>query len=471
MPQIKNKYDAVIIGAGVSGLVCGCYLAKGGMKVLIVEKNSEPGGYCSSFTRDGFTFDACVHSLGSLKKDGIVAKALKDLQIDKRIKIKRYNPSDIIITSDIRINFWNDSNKAIQEFQGSFPKEAKNLTNFFEYLNTSQGVSQAQLRNLTFKDLLDSYFSDNKLKAILALFVLGNIGLPASLISAFIAVKFYKQFILDGGYYPDGAMQTFSDILATRFKEFGGDLLLSHFVKTIRINDNKTEGIVLEENNFISSKYVISDCDATQTFVNLIGEKITGKDTINRLNSLIPSLSMFILYLGVDNDINTLPQEGVNIWFLPNYNIEDMYIAAKDRRVENVSWFMVRVMPDKKSILVFVNAPFKNREYWHAHKEKLVDGLIKKTEYIIPDLSKHIIIKDAATPNTLYRRTLNYRGAAYGWASLPSQFAVPGFSQITSIQNLYLTGHWTTLAQGIPGVVYLGRDTAKIILRREKKNA
>ena len=31
----KNTYDAVIIGAGIGGLVCGCYLAKAGMKMLI----------------------------------------------------------------------------------------------------------------------------------------------------------------------------------------------------------------------------------------------------------------------------------------------------------------------------------------------------------------------------------------------------------------------------------------------------
>lgn len=31
----KNLYDAIIIGAGIGGLVCGCYLAKAGIKVLI----------------------------------------------------------------------------------------------------------------------------------------------------------------------------------------------------------------------------------------------------------------------------------------------------------------------------------------------------------------------------------------------------------------------------------------------------
>lgn len=49
----KYDYDVIIIGAGISGLICGCYLAKAGLKVLIVEKNANPGGYCVSFKEKG----------------------------------------------------------------------------------------------------------------------------------------------------------------------------------------------------------------------------------------------------------------------------------------------------------------------------------------------------------------------------------------------------------------------------------
>ncbi|MDI6891166.1 MAG: FAD-dependent oxidoreductase [Thermodesulfovibrionales bacterium] len=96
----QYDYDAIIIGAGISGLVCGCYLAKAGMKVLIVEKNAKPGGYCTSFTKGGFHFDACVHSLGSLREGGNLRIILKELGLEERLKIKRYDPSDIIIAPD-----------------------------------------------------------------------------------------------------------------------------------------------------------------------------------------------------------------------------------------------------------------------------------------------------------------------------------------------------------------------------------
>lgn len=59
----NDMCDVVIISAGIGGFVCGCYLAKAGMKVLICEQHYKPGGYCTSFKRGRFTFDAAIKIL------------------------------------------------------------------------------------------------------------------------------------------------------------------------------------------------------------------------------------------------------------------------------------------------------------------------------------------------------------------------------------------------------------------------
>ncbi len=467
----KYDYDAVIIGAGISGLVCGCYLAKAGMKTLIVEKNAKPGGYCTSFKRKGFTFDACAHSLGSLREGGNIATILKELDLDKRINIIRNNPSDIILSPDHKVSFWNNLDKTIKGFQDNFPKEAKQIKHFFHYLDNNSGVVLlAKLRNKTFKDLLDSYFEDLKLKAILSLPVLGNVGLPPSLVSAITAVTIYKEYVYDGGNYPEGGMQELPDLLAKRLKELGGDILLPERVNKIKIEDKHIKGVILKNDNFLSAKYVISNVDARYTFLKMINDDTIDKNMFDKINSMIPSLSMFILYLGINGKFNGLPENSSNMWFLPHYNVERMYLTAVSGDIENSDWFLFRVSKDKRNILMLVNAAFNTRDYWKHNKGKLTDLFIRKVEQVIPELSKHIVFKDSATPHTLYRYTLNYKGAAYGWAGMPSQFGVQGFSQTTFIKNLYLTGHWTTTAQGISGVSYLGRSTAKMILNRGKYN-
>src|SRR5947209_13716210 len=43
---MHNSYDAIVIGAGHNGLVAACYLARGGWKVLVLERRYLVGGAC-----------------------------------------------------------------------------------------------------------------------------------------------------------------------------------------------------------------------------------------------------------------------------------------------------------------------------------------------------------------------------------------------------------------------------------------
>lgn len=60
------KYEVVIIGSGLGGLVCAHILSKAGKRVLVLEKNSQPGGCLQSYRRDGLTFDTGFHYVGGL---------------------------------------------------------------------------------------------------------------------------------------------------------------------------------------------------------------------------------------------------------------------------------------------------------------------------------------------------------------------------------------------------------------------
>lgn len=470
-PEVKDKYDVIIIGAGIAGLVCGCYLAKSALKVLITEQHHKPGGYCTSFKRGAYTFDAAAHSFGSYRNCGNMRLIVEALDLDKTLKIKRYVPSDIINTPDYKITFWPDLDRTIDELQCAFPHEAENVRKFIQYLTSSKPIDFAMLRKKTFKDFLDQYFQDERLKAILALPSFGNGALPPSLISAFTGSKIFTEFILDGGYYPVGGMQALPDSLAERFKILGGKLLLSCPAKKIWVKDNKVSGVVLEKYGFIPSTYAISACDTVQTFFKLLGRKAVNKDVLQKIESMIPSLSTFIAYLGIDEPFDALPNPGTNVWYLPQYDLGKIYLSAKKGDLEGVGGYMVRFSPDEKTILAFVNAPFKNKQYWDTNKSKALESFIRRIEkHTIPHLSEHINYKDAATPYTLYRYTLNYKGAAYGWASLPSQLFTPELRQSASIKGLFLCGHWTTQTQGIPGAAYLGVNTAKLVLKKEKIN-
>jgi phytoene dehydrogenase-like protein len=286
--------------------------------------------------------------------------------------------------------------------------------------------------------------------------------------SALMGAKMFREFLLDGGYYPESGMQSLPDTLGKRFEEFGGELRLSCSVKKIKVIDNKVTGVLTEKDGFIPSTYVISNCDARQTFLKLLGKgTINNKDFLNTLCNMIPSLSIFILYLGLRKSFQ-IPKPGVNMWLLSDYDLDTYHFSEKELSLDRACT-MVRIMPNGKALLAFVNVPFKNKRYWDSNKEKFMENFIDRIEkHCIPKLSKHIVHKEAATPHTLYRYTRNYHGAAYGWACTPSQVGMPDLRKPSFITGLYLTGHWTTQGLGIPGVVYVGHDTAKIILRKRQ---
>lgn len=465
----KDMYDAIIIGAGIGGLVCGCYLAKAGMKVLIVEQHYKPGGYCTSFKRKGLTFDAAAHCFGAYRKDGTVKRVFEDLEIGTKIKITKFDPSDTIITPDYKVSFWADLHRTIEDFQIAFPKESKNIVNFINFLTSPDPKSFARMRSWTFKDLLDRYFTDDKLKAIFSIPLLGNGGLPSSQMSAFIGAKLYSEFLLDGGYYPEGGMQALPDAIAERFKELGGELQLSCLVKKIKVKNNKVVGVFLEKGDFIPSELVVSGCDARQTFLKLLGKDKINEEFCDKIRKMIPTLSDFVVYIGIDGYFESLPQPGTSFWFFSHYDVDKSYKAAQVADINGFGGYLLRVSHDASTIMAIILAPFKNEQFWRNNKHKFSSSFIDRIEKtLIPDLKRHIRFQEAATPQTLYRFTLNYKGASYGWAGTPLQLAVPNFKKPSFLDGLYLTSSWTTQGIGISGVFYVGQDTAKMILRKEK---
>ncbi|NQU19311.1 NAD(P)/FAD-dependent oxidoreductase [bacterium] len=471
----KEEYDVIIIGAGIGGLVCGCYLAKAGMKVLIAEKNDKPGGYCTSFKYKGFHFDACVHILASCRRDGTLGKIIDELQIDTLINIKAYDPPNIIIMPDKRIKIYRKYNKTLDEFIRWFPKESYKLRDFFNYIYNTQSLSFITLRNITFKDFLDGYFNDEDLKNLISKIVLICTGVFSSCISAFIACSTLKEYFIDGGYYPKGGIQSFTNALVKRFLSLGGELFLSREVKKIKIITSEAKGISFDNKNFISSKYVISNCDAIETFSKLIRKSDTNSYFSDKLLNMVPTLSAFVVYIALKKKLKDFSELKSTLYYLSRPSSE---FATKRMLHRCKNDYFICTSPslfdsdlsksNLESFLLLTNAHYKNKEFWDKNKMLLADNLIKKVNNFIPNFSKSIYFKKIATPYTLFKRTLNYKGAAYGWAGIPTQICDPCLVGKTKIRNLYLVGHWTTQSHGVISVAYVGARIAKLIIKEYK---
>ena len=61
-----DKYDVIVVGAGISGLLAALTLSKHGKKVLVLEKNEHVGGNCNSYMVDSFQVDTGAHAITHL---------------------------------------------------------------------------------------------------------------------------------------------------------------------------------------------------------------------------------------------------------------------------------------------------------------------------------------------------------------------------------------------------------------------
>ncbi len=481
--MLKEKYDVIIIGAGIGGLTCGCYLAKAGMKVLIVEQHNKVGGYCTSFKRNRFVFNILTSSLGNLGKGKSFRDIVNQLEIDKKVDFTRFDPSDTIQMSDCVVAVHNDFNKTIEELQEKFPREAKAIMNFFHFIQTINSVQlYHRLKDKTLKDLLDTYFSDRRLRSVLIM-MLCRLGLRPAEASAVTAITHFREFIFDLGYHPKGGMQVLSNAFAERFKEFGGEILLSHLVDKVTLLNSRIDGVNIKRVGHIRSKFVVAACDPTEVFLNLVGENCIEKDFIIKLNNLRPSVSGFILYLGLNRKLSTTIKPTYVLSYSNRDNLDhydprdEKYLNDKELNIPMHFIFPSvcdeKLAPkNKESMALTVFVPFINDKFWKDKKQEFVGKLINRAKDVLPDIEKEIVTTETVTPFDLYKYTLNRGGSAHGWAAVPSQIDRLIMPQKSLIEGLFLCGQWVTYSTGeagLPMAAYIGSSTARLILAKKRQ--
>ena len=88
-----KKYDVIIIGGGLGGLVSGAILSKEGFNVCVLEQHSVAGGCLQSFKRNGRILDTGMHYVGSLSEGQIVHQYFKYLGVIDSLYLQKLDES------------------------------------------------------------------------------------------------------------------------------------------------------------------------------------------------------------------------------------------------------------------------------------------------------------------------------------------------------------------------------------------
>jgi prolycopene isomerase len=499
-----NQYDTIVIGAGIGGLTCGATLAKNGLNTLILEQDSRPGGYCTSFKRKGFIFDSAVHYIQGAGNNGFVHQILKSLDIDTKIEFRRMDPLYRLVLPDESIVVPADLNEYINLLSKKFPSESKGIFDLFSTIRKLMAEMPRvpekfniwdlasfpfkfpllyKYNRKTFEEMMSDFITDGRLKSIIA----GNwlcLGLPPSKISALLMSAFIYSAHILGHYYPIGGTQGFADILAQAFMQYHGSLRCKSKVSKILIEDGSVTGVETSEGEKISAKAVISNADARLTFNSLIEPINLSRKFLDRVNTMELSMSCALAWLGIDFDPRTVGANESEVIYYSSYDYDEIYKECQNGRFESACLVCLPSFMDPKLapagshiVSVFCLASYDYASQWRTKKgkrgieysflkEEVQNRLTMLAEKVVPGVSKSVIVKECATPITLERYTLNSRGAAYGWANSPAQSSRGRLQPQSPIRGLYLAGHWTTPGTSTAVAAISGRRTAELIIKQ-----
>ena len=313
-----STYDAIVAGAGHNGLTTACYLAKAGLKVLVVEKNDWIGGAAVSRSlHDGWTYSNCsyVCSLlrreivrdlelprfglqvipyeggASFNKDGAYFAYMSDHDALRR-EIARHSARDV----DAYTRF---SQTVIRQCRFIRPFLLRNapdptslkprdLSEMLFLIKQAHGLGSRELGetlrfwSMSIGDFLDEHFETDLIKAHIA--GAGIIGTGLGVYSpgtAYVLLHHYMGDV-DGAIgawgFARGGMGVISNALAAAFEEAGGKIVTGSGVDNFLVQGGKAVGVALENGDEYHAPIIASNMDVKRTFLRHMDQAVLPAD-------------------------------------------------------------------------------------------------------------------------------------------------------------------------------------------------
>lgn len=499
-------YDAIVIGAGLGGLSAAGYLAKHGYKVLVLDQHDRPGGYATTFSRDGgrFTFDVSLHQMALTDS---IRKILDDLEVTKRVRFVTGSNLFRLIGDKVDITCPAKSPQAFQDaLIARFPGESNGIKGFMtEMLGLNDEVERFfrepdlslfgkvtfpmryprmwGARKKSLAEYLDRHVSDPWLRATLSVFS-GYYGLPPSKVSGFYYLNATAGYLKHGGSYPIGGSQALSDALAEFIQSKGGDVESGTRVAEVLMEGSRAAGALNEGGKVFKGKAVIANCSAANLFGKMMAPGNVPADFLKSVEQLKPSISSFVVWLALNRDVTSqIKDSHIFLCSEPDPEKEYAFSLAADADKANLAVCVYNNLyrdysPPGTTVLSITMIsgyePWRafekdyragNKKAYQEKKNAIARAMVRRVEEkLLPGLSNMIAVQDAGTPLTNIRYTSNTDGAIYGFEQSLDNSFMSRISNRTPVKGLYLASAWGEPGGGFAGVLLSGVKTFGMLL-------
>lgn len=525
------NYDAIIVGAGHNGLVTAAYLAKAGIRVLVLERRPVVGGIAvTEEIFPAFKFSVCAHLAGSF-----AIEIIADLDL-KRHGLELLALDPLLFAPALggdSLQILRDSAKAAAEIERHSKGDANEYPAFcalakqlVTFLRTPYGMqlpdkanpgdfNPAELLKIGWKfhrlgkremyeflrilpmsaaDLLNEWFENDLLKAALA---------GCSMLASFVGPRqqgtafnmLHHQLGESNGAlrtagFVRGGIGNLTQALARAAQQFGAEIRTGKAVAKIVTKNGAATGVVLDDGDEIGATSVISNAGVKRTLLKLVEptyldphfllqvRNIRSRGTVAKINLALDTLPKF-----KNSNIDAAALGGI-IHIGPTVDyLERAADDAKYGRFSKQPFLEITIpsiadptlAPTGKHVMSvwMQSAPYMLRESnWHEQRDALGDTVVKAIEDYAPGFTNSILHRQALTPLDLEETYGLSGGHLYHAEMALDQIffmrPVPGWSRYhTPIENLYLCGSGTHPGGGLTGLP--GYYAAREILKSMRK--
>lgn len=474
---MAKKYDILIVGSGLGGLVCGYILSKKGFKIAILEKNAQIGGCLQTFKRGGVKFDTGMHYIGSMEEGQILHRFWKYLGLTDTVPLQRLNDDgfDIISLNGTQYKIASGFDNFVNTLSKQFPDNVEELKTYIQRIKDIADASPLynlrKIQNNVFlepdyiktsiNDFIASSISNPVLQNVLA----GNLPLYAGVkdITPTYIHALITNFYIQSAYRIIGGSDMIAKSLAQSIKSFGGDIFTNAEVDKFICNETKATAVKLTNGEIFEADYFISNVHP-QVTIKKIDSPLIRKAYRIRINSLRNTISNFTVYIKFKP--NSTPYLNYNYYYYKNADVwagndydpekwPEQYLFMHQCKERNQKYAesaeLIAYMRYEEIIKWEGTKVGKRGEEYEAFKKAKAERLLQELEKSFPGINSCIESYYTSTPLTYQNYTNTMYGSMYGIIrdkNFPTQTLV---SQRTKIPNLFMTGQ-NINSHGILGV-------------------
>ena len=525
-----EPFDAVVIGGGHNGLVNAAYLARAGLRVLVLERRHVLGGAAvTEEVHPGFKYCVCSYVVSLLRPE-----IIRELQLAKHgLEILPLESTFTPLPNGDHLVRWADHDATRRELYRHSPRDAEAYDEFgmlmvqlakavkpilgmtppdpgsfrpgelaglarlgrhFQGLGGEKLAALVKLMTMSSADYLDEWFETEALKATMsASGIIGTFLGPRSPGTAYVLLHHYMGEI-DGAFrawgFARGGTGAVSESIASAARGFGAEIRSQAAVERIIVDGERAVGVVLAGGEEIRAPLIVSSLDPKRTFLGLLEPEDLPTEFVESIRRfrIRGSSGKVNLALAEPPDFNALPGDGPHlrgaISISPSVEyLERAYDDAKYGEFSRQPYMDIvlpsmidpgMAPPGRHVMSIFVQyAPYELNGGWDdKRREAFGDAVIDTLCQFAPNLQESIIHRQVLTPADMEETFgLTEGNIFHGELSLHQLFflrPVPRWADYrTPLANLYQCGSGTHPGGGLCGAP--GRLAAQRILKERRK--